>query len=85
MNNVLVKVVGIAIGLTVLFVLLNATVMPFYNTAGSINQTVPYNSAEWNRSLTTYSGMSNGMYQGILLLVFILAMIGVAMAFYKKK
>lgn len=78
-------VIGISIGLAVLFILLSSVIMPAYNTAGSINQTVPYNSDQWNRSLTTYSGMSNGMYQGLLMLIFVLAIIGIAMSFFKKK
>jgi len=85
MNGISTTVIGISIGLTILFILFNSIVMPSYNTAGSINQTVPYNSDQWNRSLTTYSGMSNGMYQGLLLLVFVLALIGIAMSFFKKK
>jgi len=64
------KVVGIGIGLTVLFLLLNSIIMPNYNTAGSTN--------------ITSTGLTSTTYTGILLLVFVLAIIGVAMAFFKS-
>ena len=70
MKNILNTVVGIAIGLTVLFVLLNSIVMTNYNTVGANN---------W-----LGTGMTAATFQGLLLLIFVLAMIGVAMAFFKK-
>ena len=68
MKNILNTVVGIAIGLTVLFLLLNSIIMPNYNTTATA--TIPG------------TGMTAATYQGILLLVFVLAIIGVAMSFF---
>jgi len=68
MKNILNTVVGIAIGLTVLFLLLNSIIMPNYNTTAT--------------ATITGTGMTAATYQGILLLVFVLAIIGVAMSFF---
>ena len=67
----MINVVNVAIGLSVLFLLLAFIIMPNYNTAGSTN--------------ITGTGMTAGVYTGILLLVFFLAMIGIAMSFWKGK
>lgn len=69
MKNILNIVVGIAIGLTVFFLLLNSIIMPNYNSTGS--------------TVVTGTGMSTATYQGLLLLVFVLAIIGVALSFFK--
>jgi len=70
MKDIMNKVVGISIGLTVLFILLNSIVMTNYNTVGGGN---------W-----LGTGMTATTFQGLLLLVFVLAIIGVALAFFKK-
>ena len=70
MSEIMTRVVGIGIGLTVLFLLLNSIIMPNYNTTGS--------------ATVTNTGMSTATYQGILLLIFVLAMVGIAMAFFKS-
>ena len=70
MKNILNVVVGIAIGLTVFFLLLNSIIMPNYNTTGS--------------TTVTGTGMSTATYQGLLLLVFVLAIIGIALSFFKS-
>lgn len=64
------KVVGVAIGLTVLFLLMSTIIMPNYNTAGGTN--------------ITATGLTTSTYTGLLLLVFVLALIGIAMSFLKK-
>lgn len=74
------KVVSVGIGLAVLFLLLANLVMPFYNTAGDVNV---------HTNTTTYGPtggiMTEATYQGILLLVFFLSLIGVALSFWKRK
>lgn len=69
-NMGMTSVVNVAIGLAVLFLLLAYIIMPNYNTAGNTN--------------ITGTGLTSGTYTGILLLVFFLAMIGVALSFWKK-
>ena len=68
MKDILNTVVGIAIGLTVMFLLLNSIIMPNYNSTGS--------------TTVTGTGMTTATYQGLLLLVFVLALIGIAMSFF---
>lgn len=65
------NVVNVAISLAVLFLLLAYIIMPNYNTAGNTN--------------ITGTGLTSATYTGILLLVFFLAMIGVALSFWKRK
>jgi hypothetical protein len=65
------KVVYVAIGLTVFFLLLSSIVMPNYNTTGSQN--------------VAGTGMSSTTYTGLLLLVFVLAIIGIAMDWMPKR
>jgi len=65
------KVVAVSIGLTVFFLLLSSIIMPNYNTTGGQN--------------VAGTGMSTTTYQGILLLVFILGVVGIALTFMKKK
>jgi hypothetical protein len=71
MADIMGKVVGIGIGLTVLFLLLNSIIMPNYNTAGGTN--------------ITGTGLSASSYTGLLLLVFVLAIISIAVAFLSHK
>jgi hypothetical protein len=60
MKDVMQKVVGVGIGLTVLFLLAGGATI-------------------------TNTGLTTTTYQGILLLVFVLAIVGVALAFFAKK
>lgn len=64
------KVIDIAIALTVLFILLGGIVVDQWNTAGAKN--------------VSGTGISTGTYQGILLIIFVLAMFGVVYAFRGK-
>ena len=70
MSEVMNKVVGISLGLTVLFILLNSIVMTNYQSVGGLN--------------IAGTGLSASTFQGILLLVFVLAIVGVAMAFFRE-
>lgn len=77
-------VVGVGIGLAVLYLLISNLIMPFYNTAGDVN--VYTNTTPTTGLGTSTSGiMTKATYQGILLLVFFLAIIGIALSFWKKK
>lgn len=71
MKNIMTTIVSISIGLTVLFILLNSVVMSNYNTVGGGN---------W-----LGTGMTATTFQGLLLLVFVLAIIGIAMSFFGKQ
>lgn len=68
MASIINKVVYGSIGLAVLFVLLPNLVMPFFNT--SYNYTI--------------TGLAAATTQGILLLVFILALIGFAVDYIPR-
>jgi cytochrome b561 len=74
------KVVGIGIGLTVLFLLLASVIMPNYNIAGNINTATNYTPEG-----PTGGIMSQLTYTGLLLLVFVLAIVGIALTFLRKK
>jgi len=77
------KVVGIGIGLTVLFLLLSSIIMPYYATTG---QNANLTAQEYNASgapVGIRHLMSTTTFQGILVLVFVLAIVGIAMAFFK--
>jgi ABC-type phosphate transport system permease subunit len=68
MESIINTVVYGSIGLVVLFLLLTTIVLPYFNAS--------YN--------TTVTGLSSSFLQGILLLVFILAMIGFAIRYIPK-
>jgi cytochrome b561 len=70
-DGIMNKVVGIGIGLTVLFLLLASVIMPNYNIAGSTN--------------ISGTGLTATTYTGLLLLVFVLAIVGIALTFLRKK
>lgn len=72
------KVVGIGIGLMILFILLSSVIMPYYNSAGGVNLLINTDGAG-NQSISTAT------YRGLLMLVFVIALIGIALAFFKKK
>jgi hypothetical protein len=85
MKEIMAKVVGIGIGLTVLFLLLNSVIMSNYSSAGGASLLANYtNSTGYVIETRTIAGGTSA-YQGLLVLVFILAIIGIAMAFLKKK
>lgn len=68
MGSLINKVIMGSIALAVLFVLLPNLVMPFFNTS-------------YNYSIT---GLSAATTQGIILLVFVLALIGFAVEFVPR-
>lgn len=68
-GGIIDKVIYGSIGLAVLFLMLSTIVLPYFNTT-------------YNYVVT---GLSSTFYQGIMILLFFLAILGFAMAYIPRK